>query len=198
MAHRVAPQVGQGTPVKRRNKHPGHGSPRLSHAKQLAANPDETVRKRNSKSVSFGASGRNVKPTLRLTRDSHDPVGKAYGVSIRRPPDRDSPKAFAVRRCIIFPKLLATGDLLICAVAYASRVYLFLQFGMGDGIHAGRVCYSAPGVKAAKCSRAHERQSRSRSRWRMHQTKWCSKELPEAKRRRSRARVQSYAPLTSR
>jgi len=113
MAHRVAPQVGQGTPVKRRNKQPGHGSPRLSQAKQLAANPDETVRKRNSKSVSFGASGRNVKPTLRLTRVSHDPVGNADGMSIRQPPDRGFPKAFEVRRCKMLPKLLATGDLLI-------------------------------------------------------------------------------------
>src|SRR5271165_1883948 len=108
MAHRVAPQVGQGIPVKRRNKHPGHGSPRLSQAKQLATNPDETVRKRNSKSVSFGASGRNVKPILRITRDSHDPVGNAYGMSIRL-----SPKAFGVRRCKMLHKMLATGDLIM-------------------------------------------------------------------------------------
>jgi len=67
MTHRVAPQVGQGNPVNRRNKHPGQGNPRLSQVKQLAANPDETVRKRNSKSVSFGASGRKVIPILRLS-----------------------------------------------------------------------------------------------------------------------------------
>src|ERR1700733_4923660 len=66
-AHRVAPQVGQGSPVSWRPQHRGQGIPRLSQRKQLPASPQETTRKRNSKSVSCGASGRKQRPSLRLS-----------------------------------------------------------------------------------------------------------------------------------
>src|ERR1700693_2971397 len=67
MAHRVAPQVGQGSSVSRRTQHSGQGIPRLSQRKQLAASPEETSRNRNSQSVSLGASGRKKRPNLRLS-----------------------------------------------------------------------------------------------------------------------------------
>ena len=64
---RVAPQVGQGSPVKRRNQQRGHGKPEASQMEELVTATDDTARKRNSKSVSFGANGLRYAPSLCLS-----------------------------------------------------------------------------------------------------------------------------------
>jgi hypothetical protein len=66
IAHRVAPQVGQGIPVNWRNQHFGQGNPKANQSKQLPAVAQEMVRNKSSKSVSRGANGRAQSSPIRL------------------------------------------------------------------------------------------------------------------------------------
>jgi hypothetical protein len=59
-ALRVAPHVGHGTPKKWRNQHTGQGNPKLSEARQPIPKPADANKNQGSKSVSRGASGREL------------------------------------------------------------------------------------------------------------------------------------------